>query len=344
MKEFFTKLYGNENTKSRIGAAITTGTLAHAFLICGPEGSGKKTLAAEIAAALNCTSQKDGAASLPCHNCNNCRRIEKGEFTDVKMLACGADKATIGVEETRDFREDMFLSATESDYKIYIIDQANKMTHNAQNALLKVLEEPPQNVIIILLAESSDGILTTIKSRTQYVAMQRFDEDELIRALKDIKSKGKISTLPTDERLRALLMNADGRLGKALLMIDEKAINDTEADRALTDRVVKAFRQNTPYSELYTAIGTLPTKRTELSEAIESIILALRDLILLKFDSNAPLSFYSSRDDARELAKTISLKRLLGIYDVMRDAMDDISRNASVFAVTASLGAKIKLI
>ena len=178
MSKYFSALYGNEAVKDRLGRAIRSGTLAHAFLVSGPDGSGKTTLAMEIAAALNC-ERREGA-ELPCHVCNTCRRIKDGSFIDVKWLEKPKDKMTIGVGEVRTFREDMFLSATESDYKIYIIDNADKMTPNAQNALLKVLEEPPSNVVIFMLSESDDAILTTIKSRAQYVAMERFDEDGLI--------------------------------------------------------------------------------------------------------------------------------------------------------------------
>ena len=133
MSKYFSALFGNEATKARIGRAITDGTLPHAFLVSGPEGSGKATLATEIAAALNC--ERRGGGELPCHMCNSCRRIKDGSFIDVKWLEKPKDKMTIGVGEVRTFREDMFLSATESDYKVYIIDDADRMTPNAQNAL-----------------------------------------------------------------------------------------------------------------------------------------------------------------------------------------------------------------
>ncbi len=343
MKSFFTKLYGNKLTKQRIGSAVFDGTLAHAYLICGADGSGKMTLATEIAAAINC-ERRDSSNTLPCHECNTCRRISARGFIDVKTLTRSADKATIGVEEIRDFRDDMFLSSTESEYKIYIVDEAERLTVNAQNALLKVLEEPPGRVIIMLLAESSDSILTTIKSRTQYVAMERFDENALIDALKLKRQSGEITSLPEEDRLRSVLMNADGRIGRALSLTREKGVSETEAERSVTEGIVNALRQNTPYSELYTALTALPTKRSELAEAIESIISAICDLIRLKFDKNAPLIFFSSGETARELAASMTSKRLLGIYDIMKNALDDIQKNANVSAVTASLGAKIKLI
>lgn len=142
VKNYFPRLIGNEETKNRIGKAIESGRLPHAFLIGGPSGSGKSTLAIEIAAAMNCKGEGD---SLPCARCESCRRIYEGIYPDVKILSKAKDRATLGVEAIKDFREDMFLSSTESEHKIYIIDDAECMTPEAQNALLKVLEEPPRD-------------------------------------------------------------------------------------------------------------------------------------------------------------------------------------------------------
>ena len=183
MNNRFTRLFGNDETKLRICDSIVREALPHAMLIVGPGGSGKHTLATEIAAAANCVnaSIKLAGAKLPCGVCANCKRIYSGNFPDVNTLGRGSGKATIGVEELRDYREDMFLSATESRYKFYIIEDADLMTPAAQNALLKVLEEPPSAVHIILLCTESDKILSTIKSRTQYAQTELFDYEELKR-------------------------------------------------------------------------------------------------------------------------------------------------------------------
>ena len=168
MRTFFPSIFGNSFHKNRIATAILEGRLPHALLIDGPGGSGKRLFALEIASALNCECANDDTRPLPCGRCNSCRRIKEGSFTDVKVLSRSDQKATIGVKEIKDFRADMYLSATESKYKIYIIDEAEKMTTEAQNALLIILEEPPKNVVILLLASGTDSILTTIKSRTSY--------------------------------------------------------------------------------------------------------------------------------------------------------------------------------
>ena len=339
MRQYFPRLFGNETTKSRIGKAIETATLPHALLIIGPEGSGKNTLALEIAAATNCERKGDPSVSLPCHTCNTCRRILAGEYTDVKTLLRQKDKATIGVDPIREFREDMFLSSTESEYKIYMINEADRMTPNAQNALLKVLEEPPQGVLIILLSATDDAILTTIKSRTQHIFMQRFDSEDLKKYL---KSTGRIIG-EGDKRITELLMSADGRIGRALELIGEGG-KEAEEIRKTTEAIILALRKNTPYSALLTAIGALPTKKDEFTEAIESVISAIRDIILLKNSPDAPLVFYSDREAARALAEEFNTKRLLAIYDIMKNALEDSARNVNVPSLITVMGAKIKFI
>ena len=233
----------------------------------------------------------------------------------------------------------MFLSSTESEYKIYIIDEADRMTANAQNALLKVLEEPPSGVLILLLSATGDGILTTIKSRTQHVSMQRFDADDIKRYL---SAKGKLLTQNQD-KLTAILMCSDGRIGRTLELIGEGA-EDAEAQRRTTEAILLALRKNVPYSTLLAAIRMLPTKKDEFASAIESVISAIRDLILLKNTPNAPLIFYSDRDAAIALAEDFNLKRLLSVYDVMTRALEDNSRNVSVLSIITVIGAKIKFL
>ncbi|MBR5139710.1 MAG: AAA family ATPase [Clostridia bacterium] len=338
MRRFFNRLYGNDSLKNRLSTAILTDRYNHALLICGPSGSGKKTLALEICAALNCLNAADDRFPLPCGGCNNCRRIYEDNYPDIKRLKKDASKATIGVEELREFREDMFLSAVESEHKIYIIDQADKMTPNAQNALLKVLEEPPPAVIILLLCEEADKILTTIKSRAQLAVMQRFGADEIVSYL---LSKGEIGNADKD-KVKENLSFADGRIGKAIEIL--RSPDGAENDRRITLDVINALKRGSPYSELYSAIGALPQKRVELGEALDLICVAISDLIKCKLSKDAMPLFFTNAEQAREICDSIGLKKLTAVYDVVRDTAEDNSKNANVSAMISCLGAKIKLI
>ena len=344
MREYFPALYGNDAVKTRLGAAIEAKTLPHAFLLIGASGSGKKTLALELASALNCENKNASGHALPCGKCNTCRRIKEGNFTDITRLKRSGDKATIGVEEVRLFREDMFLSPTESSFKLYVIEEADRLTPNAQNALLTVLEEPPKNVIIILLCESADKILTTIKSRAQSISMQRFSASVMRDYVIKRSDKANLFSKTSPDVLDGILMSADGRIGRALSLLSDKEAKEMSADRALTERIINALRKSAPYSEFHSVISELPTSRGEFCEALESLICAVRDITLLRLDPKVTLLFYTDKEKAMSISAEINTKKLIAIYEIFKDALEDAGKNVGVSAIIAELGARIKLI
>ena len=339
MKIYFSRLKGNDDTKARIGRTIENATVPHAFLIGGPSGSGKSILALEIAAAVNC---REGSNALPCGECDSCRRIYEGNYPDVKILSKPKDRATLGVDAVKDFREDMFLSSTESEHKIYIIDDAESMTTEAQNALLKVLEEPPKSVMIIMLAKECDRILTTIKSRAQYVAMSRFDDSELAKMLIYESPEARSMNSLDNERFLALIKGADGRLGLAKKLLGKKMTEEAEEERADIIKLISAISQKASYSEIYAAISHFPSKRNELSLALERVMTAIRDLVVIKYYEDGKTLFFSTPEEARRLCPDVSAKRLLAVYDVVNAAHELCSRNANVSNLLASLCANIK--
>lgn len=343
VRAYFPKLLGNEETKKRIGRAIEGGVLPHAFLIGGPSGSGKSTLALEIAAAMNCQRCGDANAALPCGECNCCRRVYEGNFPDVKILAKKKDKATLGVEAVKDFREDMFLSSTESDHKIYIIDDAECMTPEAQNALLKVLEEPPSSVNIILLAKECDRILTTIKSRAQYVAMSRFDDSVLAEKLLADSMDARMLKASDPDRFMGIIMSSDGRIGVAKNLLSKRLSDNNEEERREIINLIRAIGQKPSYADIHSALSGFPTKRVELSASFERLMSALRDLIVMKYDDKAKTVFFPSSDEATRLCGNISTKRLLALYDAVSEAHELCSRNANVANLMTSLSSKIRL-
>ncbi len=334
----FARLFGNELHKNRIAEAIKSGTLPHALLIDGPAGSGKRTFAKEIAAALNC----EGGGSLPCYECTACKRIADGSFTDVKTLRRAKDKATVGVIEIRDFKADMFLSATESEHKVYIIEEAHKMTKQAQNALLKILEEPPANVVIILLASGVESILTTIKSRVQYIPMERFPKDRLGEYLVRISPEARGIKMMSEEDFSALLVSADGIIGRAIALSGGKERQANEERRAEILAIVGAFRRRASFSSLYEAMKAIPSKRDEFTEMAELLISAVSDLICSKKSEEFSPLFFTSPSAARTLSEDISTERLISIYRALTGAIDDCLRNANMGLVTSNLMMKIR--
>ena len=343
MREFFPGLIGNSDTKSRLSRYVLRDTVPHALMLVGQSGSGKKTLVKELAAALNCENKHSGAHTLPCHSCNTCRRIESGIFADIHFSRRDPKKMSLGVDEIHKIEEDIFLSSTESDYRIYVIEEANKMTPQAQNAILKTLEEPPNGVIIILLAEETDKILTTVKSRVQTVNMQKFNTDELKAAVIRLSERALSMARVEPKKLSGILITSDGRIGRALALTEDGRAAEAIAEgRKNTLSFISALEQNTAYSTLYSRVKELPTSRAEFTSALEEILLAMRDLMLLYYDKDAPLTYFASKDEA--LSYQINTKRLFSVYEIITDTLEDNAKNANISAQIANLAAKIRLI
>ena len=343
MRSYFPDLFGNEFHKNRIALSVLGDKLPHALLIDGPEGSGKMTFATQIAAALNCENKTDETRPLPCGRCNSCRRIQEGGFTDVKILKRTDGKATIGVKEIKDFRADMYLSATESGYKVYVIDEAEKMTTEAQNALLIILEEPPKKVVIMLLASGTDSILTTIKSRTQYVAMTRFDTQELAKHLEQISPEARSLAFRDEEGYKALLVSADGRIGKAKALLNPKTREENEQTRSEILAIVNALGTRASYAELYSAITSLPQKRVEFAQSLEILISALGDLIAAKKSEAASPVFFIDHKSAKDAGASVPIGRLMKIYEIVIHTYRECEKNANVTLAAANMATRIKM-
>ena len=345
MGENFEKLLGNNAAKRRFSSAILSNTLPHAFLVDGPDGAGKTLFAKEISAALCCENKGSRTHPLPCHVCNTCRRIFEENYTDVKYLRKQSGKATVGVDAVKDFKEDMYLSATEGEFKIYIFDNAESLTPQAQNALLTVMEEPPPAVVIFLLSSSSDKILSTIKSRTQYVAMERFSRERLQEYLLDTYPSARALNAADPEGFAAVISKADGYIGAALKLMQQETAKEIEDEHNAVMRFIRALDARVPFSELYSVAKEFPEGRAELVSVLEDITLALGDLIKCKSTkADTSLSFYSSRDEIFELLKSFSLAKLFKVHELVLDAHEKITKNAIIQAVMASLLANIKSI
>ncbi len=343
MRVYFQNLYGNDSLKERLGKAVESSTLPHAFLITGDECSGKKTLTLEISAALNCENKNNPKFALPCCKCNTCKRIFDGNYIDIKRLKKSDNKATVGVEEVRIFRSDMYLSSTESSYKIYIIEDADKLTTNAQNALLTVLEEPPSNVVIFLLAKTSDKILTTIKSRTQCISMQLFEKNELKEyLLRDERAILLEKVSPS--LLNDVIMSSGGKIGTALNLLSSKKAESTAEERRTTEQIIYAMKPGVSFTKVHSALSKLPQSKAEFSEQLEVLVTAIRDIIIVRLSEKSPLVFFSSHTDALTLASAMDTKRLIKLYDIISEAITDLGKNVTVSTIISDISAKIKLL
>lgn len=336
----FPDFVGSDALTARIGDAVRRGRLSHAYLIEGPEGSGKRTFATMIAAAVSCERRLDEGADLPCGECPACKKILSLRSTDVHYLDRG-DRASVPVEAVRDLRREMSLSPTELDTRFFIIDDADLMTPAAQNALLISLEEPPAGVLILLLATSSDGLLPTVRSRVQTLRLEPVSPDLVTAYLLRVSPEAKKLKAEGGGKLEAVIAAAHGRIGVALEYLTPKREAALLKTRETVAGVIRAAVAGNSYAEICRAVFSLPTKRAELSSHLVPLTEAIRDLVVLKRAPESPLLFYVDRDEAKALSDKADYPRLVRVYDACRDATDAVQANGNVQTVLTSFAVAV---
>jgi len=203
----FNDFLGNSSVIQTLSAMIRGGRLPHALLLCGEEGLGKRTLAQMIAAAYLCEADQ---AHRPCGKCAACSAVFSGTAADLVYIRPPAGKTTISVEQIREVVEDAIKTPRVFSRSIYLIEQAHLMTQQAQNALLKSLEEPSEWAVFILLASDPQALLATIRSRTVALMLSPVSAEEAkvrLRALCPGKKDGEYL---------AAAQAADGNIGLAM--------------------------------------------------------------------------------------------------------------------------------
>ena len=184
------EVVGQEPVTQTLRHAVESGKIAHAYLFCGPRGTGKTSMARILAKAVNCPNQAGGE---PCNTCDMCRSIIEGRALDVIEIDAASNR---GIDEIRSLREKANYAPSLARYKVYIIDEVHMLTEAACNALLKTLEEPPPHVIFVLATTEAHKVIATIVSRCQRFNFHRLRQTEIMDKLKLICKKEKIHIEP----------------------------------------------------------------------------------------------------------------------------------------------------
>ena len=213
--ERFSEIIGQQHIVRILQNQIKTGDVAHAYLFTGTRGTGKTTTARILAKALNCLGNPEDG-EIPCCECENCREIKAGRFIDVIELDAASQN---GVGAMRDLIDSMQYPPRIGKYKIYIIDEVHMLSSNAENAFLKTLEEPPENVIFILATTNPEKVRETIRSRCMRLDFRRISEDDLFAGMKRICQRKNIQI--TDGALQLIAQKGDGSARDSLSILEQ---------------------------------------------------------------------------------------------------------------------------
>ena len=214
------EVVGQEHIKKALKNAIELNKISHAYLFTGPRGTGKTSTARIFAKSLNC---KEGPTINPCGVCENCIDITNSTPMDVIEIDAASNRK---VEDAQNILEKVMYAPVNSRYKIYIIDEVHMLSTTAFNALLKTLEEPPENVIFILATTEVHKVLDTIKSRCQRFDFKRITTDDIVKHLRYIADNEKINI--TDDALFTIAKNSAGGMRDSIALLDQLSVLDGE--------------------------------------------------------------------------------------------------------------------
>ncbi len=326
----FSEVRGQDHISTTLKNAIVTERLAHAYLFCGPRGTGKTSSAKILAKAVNCLDLQNGE---PCNQCANCKAINEENFLDVLEIDAASNR---GIDEIRDLRDKVRFAPSQGKRKVYIIDEVHMLTNEAFNALLKTLEEPPAHVLFILATTEPQKIPLTILSRCQRFDFRKINTAEIADHLADIVQEEGVSI--SDDALNAIARKAAGGMRDAISVLDQciafagnrielhhvELVLGTVSEEATASLIDTVIQQD--YSQLFLLLNDFMQQGKDIKQILRDCIQYCRQLLLLKVAPKEQLVELSpdSIGKAKEQAQALPVEFLGRMINRLASAEKDL--------------------
>ncbi|MDD5174685.1 MAG: DNA polymerase III subunit delta' [Candidatus Omnitrophota bacterium] len=317
----FKNLKGQDSAVGYLKASLLNNRVSHAYIFSGPDGVGKRLAAINFAKALNCGNVKSGE---PCDQCALCKRVDSSEHPDIFLLRRGKEGDSIKIEDVRALIKDAYLKPFEACKKVYIIEGAEYMKHEAANALLKTLEEPPADSVIILLAENTKKLFHTIVSRCRVVKFFPLKLKEVEEILTGEHSL-------SQAQAHTLAHLSGGRLGEALKFKEEDIFTKRSL---LIKKIVSGSRADFDFDDI---------PKEDIRIYLDMILAWYSDILNMKAGAeDYMLVNIDEKDIISNEAARLSFDHIEDIINSVISTMIYMDRNANQKLAMSVLGMKIR--
>ena len=318
------RVYGQDYVIRQLEASLIEGRLAHAYLLVGPPHVGKMALAINLAQAVNCLE----ATGAPCGNCAQCTRISQGIHADVRVVSVGpreeggSTRTVIGIDDVKEVLRQVNLNPFEGSRTVVIFDGAESMSEEAANALLKTLEEPPSQVMILLLAHDEDALLPTIRSRCRRLVLRPVAKDLVVSKL--------VNDYRADpDQAEDLGRISRGCLGWAVTALENQEILEERGNQLARLSEICRAGLSERFSYANDLASTFFRDRESARQVLYLWLRWWRDLLLVKEGADEYLHHTDWTEELRLQATQLHTLQVVNFIKSLNQTLEALDRNAS---------------